>query len=56
MSPYEKFTVKREGKRTGYAIRNKETGAVTVFKTQANRTAGIRNREAIAHGWEPTRK
>jgi hypothetical protein len=52
--PYELFT-KTEGGKIKYCHRNKNTGKVVCYDSEKKRKAGMRIREAVAHGWKPSR-
>ena len=39
-----------------YLIKNKDTGKIVKYRSKKARDNGMRIREAITHGWKPTKK
>jgi hypothetical protein len=53
--PYDQFT-KTVGGKKKYCLKNKNTGQVTCYSSEAKRKTGIRMKEAFAHGFKPRKK
>ena len=53
--PYDQF-IKTVGGKKKYCLKNKSTGSVTCYGSEAKRKTGIRMKEAFAHGFKTTRR